>query len=110
MTRGRPKRAPPRDEGSHSRSNGEVDVQMTAALLARVVEIRDRIGDCSPDPSNVERIVALLPEEHVEACLDLLAGAVKDGKALNPPAYFVGIAKARARDLGIELGLPGPAP
>ena len=72
----------------------------------KVEEIRYRLRDQSNDPRNIHLIVDLMPPKVIEQGLFQAHGRLVDGQTKNAAAYFVGIMKKKAKELGINLPLP----
>lgn len=79
-----------------SRSNGEID---------RIVEwLKMELHDESESDTNLRVIAKRMPEREVKKYAYEAFAAYRDGKTGNPAAYYVGMMKNRAADLGIDLG------
>ncbi|MEL6445660.1 MAG: replication initiator protein A [Bacteroidota bacterium] len=79
-----------------SRSNGEID---------QIVEwLKMELHDESESDTNLRVIAQRMPEGEVKKYAYEAFAAYRDGKTGNPAAYYVGMMKNRAAEMGIDLG------
>jgi len=67
--------------------------------------MRLELHDESSNDANLRVIAAKLPEAVIRTGVYEAYGYYRDGQTKNPAAYFVGIMRNRATELGIDLGL-----
>lgn len=66
--------------------------------------LKFRLHDQSDNDANLRLIAARLPEKLVRPLAEEAWAYYVDGHTRNPAAYFVGMARKRATELGIDLG------
>jgi len=68
--------------------------------------IRQRLQDEGDSDFNIRRIVERIPKATIETGIYEALSRYKDGLTSNRASYFVGVMKNKAREKGIDLGLP----
>jgi len=71
-----------------------------------VYTIRDRLQDKGESSFNIRRIVERMSEATIETAIYEAHSRFTDGLTKNQASYFVGVMKNKAREQGINLGLP----
>ena len=81
-----------------SRSSDEIE--------ALVAWMQFELHDSSDDATNLRLIASRMPEKVIRQSVYDAFAYYRDGHTRNPTAYFIGIMKRQAKEMGVDLGLP----